>query len=222
LSQFISQPQGDRIQIDYLPSNFTTESEYESLYAYSIDGIGLDFEEQPLPIEPGVSEEDVYTFLPTAEVFEFGGIIEHDVIRYQWCAQTMAWTDCSADCTWHSHPTGSISCDQPSAMDIRSFLVNRNLRAVTAGRDIAWVFDKQSETIPFIRRLLAWEQENQVKRMVHWMASPQGIDGYLLEALSVLGVASWLKKNPSADDWVPVIESIGIKVRIFQRSQICV
>jgi len=106
--------------------------------------------------------------------------------------------------------------------DIRSFLANRNLRAVTAGRDIFWVFDKQLETFRFIRRLVAWEHENLVKRMIHWMASPQGMEGYVLEALSVLGVHSWLKKNPSADDWVPVIESLGIKVRIFQRSQIYV
>jgi len=57
-----------------------------------------------------------------------------------------------------SHPTGSSSCDQPSLMDIRSFLVNRHLRAVTAGREIIWVFDKQPETIPFVKRLLKWEQ----------------------------------------------------------------
>lgn len=205
------------MQIDYLPTSVTDEREYESLYANSVDGMGMNTEETPITIHPGMSEQDVYQLLPTAESFEFGGFIERDVIRHQRCAKKMAWTEFSADCTWHSHPTGSNSCDQPSTIDVRSFLVHRNLRAVTAGRDIVWVFDKKPETIPFIKRLLAWEQLNLSKRMIHWMASPQGMEGYLLEALSILGVASWLKENPSCGDWVPVIESLGINVRIFRR-----
>ena len=205
------------MQIDYLPTSIDTDQGYECLYANCTDGIGLDYEEEPIPIEPGMSEQDVYTLLPTAESFEFGGIIERNAIRYQRCDKTMAWSKYSDDCTWHSHPTGSISCDQPSPMDIRSFLVNRNLRAVTAGREIVWVFDKQAESIPFITQLMAWEQINLLNRMRHWMATPDGMEGYLFEALSVLGVTSWLRKNPSYDNWIPVIESLGIQVRIFQR-----
>ena len=205
------------MQIDYLPTSVTDEREYERLYADSIDGMGMDTEETPITVHPGMTELEVYNLLPTAESFEFGGVIERDSIRYKRCAQSMAWTEFSADCTWHSHPTGSNSCDQPSTMDVRSFLVNRNLRAITAGRDIGWVFDKQPTTTKFIMQLLEWEQSHLVKRMIHWMASPQGMEGYLLEALSILGVASWLKENPSCEDWVPVIESLGIKVRIFHR-----
>lgn len=205
------------MRIDYLPNHFISKSEYENLYIDSVDGLGLDIEEPPIPIEPVMTEQQVYTLLPTADSFEFGGIIDRSEIRYQKCASTMAWTDLSSECTWHSHPTGVKACDQPSPMDIRTFLVNRPLRAVTAGRDIVWVFDKQLETIPFIKRLMEWEQENLLPRMRHWMALPQKVDGYLEEALSVLGIREWVTKNPSIDDWVPVIESIGIKVRIFRR-----
>jgi hypothetical protein len=146
------------MQIAYLPTSFALDCDYESLYADVCNGMGMNFEETPIAIHQGMTEHEVYSQLPTAESFEFGGIIERDKIRYQRCDATTAWAEFSADCTWHSHPTGSSSCDQPSLMDIRSFLVNRHLRAVTAGREIIWVFDKQPETIPFVKRLLKWEQ----------------------------------------------------------------
>jgi hypothetical protein len=205
------------MQIDYLPTSFALDCDYESLYVDSCDGFGLDSEETPIVIHPGMTEHEVYRLLPTAESFEFGGVIEPDKIRFQRCDPVMAWTEFSADCSWHSHPTRASACDQPSPMDIRSFLVNRNLRAVTAGRDIIWVFDKQPETIPFVKRLLAWEQTNLLNRMKHWMGLPNGMQNYILEALSILSIDNFLEKKASCDDWVPVIESLGIKVRIFHR-----
>ena len=65
-------------------------------------------------------------------------------------------------CTFHSHPTNLAGTepDLPSAKDIYSFIKWKQLRAVTVGKELIWVFDKTPETIPVVEQLVRWEKQN--------------------------------------------------------------
>ena len=184
---------------------------------YGVDEFDLDSELAPIPISPSMSEAEVYRMLPTAPDFEYGGFITESFIRYQKCEATLASTVTSEACTWHSHPTNSPMADMPSCSDIYTFLTECTLRAVTTANHKIWVFDKSERTLPSITKLREWEEVNFMQEVHKAVLEQNCIQRYHDVAMASLGF-SITDRAWYSDNWVDVVESLGITVRLFDRT----
>ncbi|MDZ4849985.1 MAG: hypothetical protein SGI77_11925 [Pirellulaceae bacterium] len=197
----------------YLPKPFMDETAYQTIYEHTngADDWELDDEEEPIAIS-SLSAEEVYRMLPSASDFEYGGFITRNEIRYQACEAFSENTHECQPCTWHSHPTAHPNADMPSGRDILNFLKWRSRRAVTVGRDWIWVIDKSLSTIPIIEKLRSWEVKNMVPRMIYWLGTDRKINGYIAEALEVLGLPPIKSNSEWKENWPDLVGALGLEV----------
>lgn len=146
---------------------------YGQLYAFNQD---LD-DQMTEPVEwreirfkPGLTEEAVYRFLPSAAEFEYCGYITQTRVRYVQADSSNAGMLMAKPCTFHSHPTKNpYLADVPSLQDIHSFLFYRHLRFITVGATKIWVWEKTQATLTTVRKLAAWMEANHFRTVNHWM-----------------------------------------------------
>lgn len=209
----------------HLPKCPIDPEQYDRLYAFN--GETNDYTEdvirwKDIRISPGTAEDAVYQMLPSAGRFEYGGYLTKTRIRFAKCNPTSANMPMSKACTFHSHPTNLATADSPSASDLYKFLSFRHLRTITVGSTRLWVWDKSKATLPVVKKLAVWVDENMLAE-IHWLqkrflhAWP---DPYMKLALQHMGL-TWPKRKKDWEvQWEEMVrEAFKIEVRVFPRNR---
>jgi hypothetical protein len=212
-------------QAAHLPPPLGDPAGYDRLYREVnpiIRFTGLHAPWQEIRIPAGSTAEQVYRRLPSSLDHEYGGYLTGTRIRYRRCDKRQAAVPAWKDCTFHSRPTriGNGEPDLPSPTDIRQFLLGRHRRTITVGRFLLWVWDKTEQTLPFARRLAAWEKDHLSR--VAGRLIDEGHDDwentYAVEALRPLGVRIPEDRRRWARVWPQTLrDELGFVVTVLER-----
>ena len=156
--------------------------------------------------------------LPSAKNFEYGGYVVGDRIRYLKCSPTSATVPHRNPVNFHSHPTAHPNCDAPSVGDIRSFVWQPDVRAITVGRKVVWVFEKTPESLPVIKSIFSWQRKHLIKSLGELSRSASANDFAELIFREAIGL-DWPKQmNISAWNWpIQIAETLKFRVTILRR-----
>ena len=204
---------------DHFPRPQRNAVAYQALYA-RIRGVDDSyFGEQPWQerrIPPGLTAAQVYRRLPVAPDFEYGGYLTRSRIRFRKCWADRASIIASKPCTFHTHPTEHPNANLPSDRDVYSFLRYRNLRSVTVGNSLLWVFDKTPATLRTVERLNDWEEQH----MIDTLRGGCSLEEYPSIILRALGLR-WPKSRRSrSDNWPEVLDgALQIRVTVLERTE---
>lgn len=220
-------------QPQHLPKPFPLKLGYDQLYIND-DIPGEHYEPDQwkvIRLRPGLSAEQVYQKLPSAETFEYGGYLTKTRIRFVKCGQREARVPSHrSSCTFHSHPTNLSGTypDLPSSSDLYNFLFRKSLRSITVGKNLVWVFNKTPKTLPMIKKLNQWHTKNllAVTRKLSENPKYKGreIHEYQNIVLTALGL-DWPSRRRDFDDsllkqWPKLIaKTLKFDVTVYSRNQ---
>ena len=220
-------------QPQHLPKPFPPKLGYDQLY---IDDDIDDNHYEPdqwkeIRLRPGLTAEQVYQKLPSAETFEYGGYLTKTRIRFVKCGSTSADVPRHrSSCTFHSHPTNLSGTfpDLPSSSDLYGFLFKEPLRSITVGKNLVWVFNKTPKTLPMIKKLKRWQTKNLLAVTRELRENPK-YEGRVLDefqniALTALGL-DWPSRRRDLNDsllkqWPKLIaKTLKFDVTVYSRNQ---
>jgi hypothetical protein len=220
-------------QPQHLPKPFPLKLGYDQLYIneYIFEKHYEPDQWKEIRLRPGLTAEQVYQKLPSAETFEYAGYLTKTRIRFVKCFQTSAdLLSPRSSCNFHSHPTdlpGTIP-DVPSATDLTGFLFRKPLRSITVGKNLVWVFNKTPKTLPIIKKLTRWHEKNLVAVQTKLWKDPKFkgsiFDEYQNLLLTALGL-DWPSRYKDVDDsfrkqWPRIItKTLKFDVTVYSRNQ---